>query len=174
MITTAHSNLKPLTDEQVQALRQRFQYQLPTEWVARLAARDGWPQANRTYLNGERKRSGVAMRALMDEVGIERVHSREQAIDLIELAFQVFTGGADFTGTIERKADGLLWVEVQQCPVYEALEAAHWHTVTACPSWYRRRGWLDALSVQATDTLLGEKKWGDAACASEIQIQRIV
>jgi hypothetical protein len=166
-------NMDSLTEGQVAALRQRFPYQLPAEWVGRLAASDGWQAANLQFLEAERKRSTAAMRHLMDELGVERVDSREEALDLMELAFRVFTSNGDFTGTIDRAPDGVLRVEVQRCPVYQALEDAGWRTVTACPSWYRRRGWLDALGVHATDSLLGEKKWGDVACVSEIQIQQV-
>ena len=166
-------DMNSLTEEQIATLRERYPYQLPAQWVSRLAARDGWQAANLSYLEAEQKRSAAAMHHLMDELGIQRVHSPEEALDLMELAFRVFASSGDFTGTIERSPEGVLHVEVQRCPVYQALEDADWRTVTACPSWYRRRGWLDALRVSATDSLLGEKKWGDVACISEIQIQEV-
>lgn len=172
-MTTAQLNMKSLSEEQIRTLRSRFPYQLPSEWVSRLSAHDGWRAANRIYLNAERKRSTAAMHHLMAEIGIDQVHSREEALDLIELAFRVFTSSDDFAGTIERQGGGVLHMEVQRCPVYEALEAANWQMVTACPSWYRRRGWIEALGVRGTDSLLGEKKWGDPACATEIEIQHV-
>jgi hypothetical protein len=54
------------------------------------------------------------------------------------------------------------------------MQASGWHSVTACPSTHRRRGWFDALGVDATDTIVGEQKWGDAACATEIEIRQVV
>jgi hypothetical protein len=172
-MTTAQPRMKLLSDEQIRVLRSRFPYQLPSEWAARLAAHDGWRAANTIYLNAERKRASSGMRHLMAEVGVDRVRSREEALELFELAFRTFASSDDFTGRIERQPEGALRIEVERCPVYEALEAADWRGVTACPSWYRRRGWLDAMGVQATDSLLGEKKWGDSACVSEIQVQRV-
>jgi hypothetical protein len=162
-----------LTEEQIRTLRARFPYHIPAEWVSRLALREGWEAANRAYLTAERKRSAAAMTHLMGELGMDRVHSPDEALDLMELAFRVFASSEDFGGTFERLPNSTMRVEVQRCPVYQALEDANWHTVTACPSWYRRRGWLDALGVVATDSLVGEKKWGDAACAAEIHIERV-
>ena len=172
MVTTA-LQMKPLSDQQRDDLRARFPYQLPSQWVGRLASQDGWQAANTMYLNAERKRAASAMRHLMDAVGVDQVRSVDEAMDLVELAFRVFASSDDFSGSIQRQPGGALHVEVERCPVYQALETANWQTVTACPSWYRRRGWLDALGVQATDTLLGEKKWGDAACAFEIDIKHL-
>lgn len=172
MVAT-HLSMNSLTEAQIATLRERFPYQLPAEWVGRLAARDGWQAANRSYLQAEQKRSTAAMHHLMDQLGVHQVHSPDEALDLLELAFRVFANSGDFTGTIARLPGGTIRVEVQRCPVYQALEDADWHTVTACPSWYRRRGWLDALGVTATDSLLGEKKWGDIACVSEIQIKQV-
>lgn len=173
MTTAARLSMASLTEGQVQSLRERYPYQLPSEWVGRLAARSGWQEANGTYLRAEQKRAMTAMRHLMGELGVESVSTPDEALDLVECAFNVFAESKDFSGTIERLPGAMLRVEVSQCPVYEALESSKWRMVTACPSWYRRRGWLDALGVQATDSLVGEKKWGDAACAAEIQIEHV-
>lgn len=163
-----------LTDAQVRELRERHPYELPRSWVTALARDRGWRDANVIYLEGERKRSAATMRHLMSEPGVKRVHSTEEARDFIELAFEVFAPDDGFSGTLERRRDGTLRVEVADCPIYEALEAAHWLTVTACPSWHRRRGWLDALGVRATGTVLGKKKWGDPACLTVIDIRRVL
>lgn len=171
-MVTERLTSKRLTEEQIEALRARFPYQMPDEWVGKIAAREGWREANTTYLAAERKRSAAAMQHLMAELGVDHARSREQALDLIEIAFEVFACGDDFDGTITRDGDKLR-IEVRHCPVFEAIEASDWHGVTACPSAHRRRGWFDALGVTGTDTLLGEQKWGDAACAAELEIQKV-
>ena len=141
-------------------------------WVGKLARERGWEEANVTYLAGERKRAAAAMRHLMKEFGVSRVSSEEEATDLLALAFQVFAPADGFFGALERDGNKLR-VEAVDCPIYKALEDANWHTVTACPSWHKRRGWLDALGVKASDTVLREMKWGDPACVTLIEVKRL-
>jgi len=93
--------MRPLTDQLIGALRERFPHQIPNQWVVRLAAQDGWKAKNRVFLDAERRRAFQAMRYLMKVAGVDRVRSREEALDLVELAFRVFAGGDDFTGTID-------------------------------------------------------------------------
>lgn len=162
-----------LAEEQVKDLRKRFPYMPSRRWVGTLARKRGWLEANVTYLEGERKRAAAAMRHLMAELGVSTVTSVEQATALLVLAFQVFAPEDGFFGSIERNG-GTVRVEAVDCPVYRALEESGWLTVTACPSWHRRRGWIDALGVQATDTVLSEMKWGDAACVSLIEVKRVL
>jgi hypothetical protein len=127
-------DMNSLTEEQIAALYERYAYQLPARWVSRLAACDGWQAANLSHLGAEQKRSAAAMHHLMDELGIQRVHSSGKALDLMGLAFRVFASSGDFTGTIERSPEGVLHVEIPCCPVYQTLEDPDWRTVTACPS----------------------------------------
>lgn len=162
-----------LSEEQVKDLRKRFPYMPSRRWVGTLAQKRGWLVANVTYLEGERKRAAAAMRHLMAELGVSTVTSVEQAAELLVLAFQVFAPENGFFGALERDG-GRVRVEAVDCPVYRALEESGWHTVTACPSWHRRRGWIDALGVEASDTVLREMKWGDAACISLIEVKRVL
>jgi hypothetical protein len=162
-----------LTAEQVETLRERHPYSADLSWLPETVRADGWLTANVQFLELERSRSADAMRDLMRAVGIERVASVEQAADLIELALTVFAPPSGFEGTVEREAPGTLRIENAECPVYRSFEDASWHTVTACPSWHRRRGWIEALGVRASDSVVGEKKWGDAACCSIIDVRGI-
>lgn len=161
-----------LTDAAVARLRERFPYMPSRAWVGELARKRGWQEANTTYLNGERKRAAAAMRHLMQELGVSRVSSPEEAIDLLTIAFQVFAPDQGLLLSLERDGNQLT-VESVNCPVFKALEDAGWHTVTACPSWHKRRGWLDALGVGANDTVLREMKWGDPACRCVIEIRSV-
>lgn len=166
---------EPLTvrEEQVRALRKRYPYALDSSWVGRLARERGWQEANALYLRSERKRSAAAMRDLMRETGVESVRSPGEALDLIALACEVFAPDGGFTGVVTRTSDTTLLIASPRCPVYSEIEAREWLGVTACPSWHRRRGWLDALRVQASDSVLQEKKWGDAACVAAIEVGQL-
>jgi hypothetical protein len=162
-----------LTAEQVQALRERHPYAADLSWLPDTVRADGWLTANVQFLEQERKRSAAAMLDLMGVLGVQHVASVEQAVDLLELALTVFAPPAGFSGTVTRDGPGTIRIENAECPVYRAFEDANWHTVTACPSWHRRRGWIEALGVRASDSVVGEKKWGDAACCSIIDVRGI-
>lgn len=161
-----------LTNEATARLREQFPYMPSRAWVGELARKRGWQEANRTYLNGERKRAKAAMHHLMQELGVTHVSSTEQAVDLLTVAFQVFAPDEGMSLSLEREGNRLT-VESVDCPVFGALEESGWHTVTACPSWHKRRGWLDALGVGASDTVLREMKWGDPACRCVIEIRSV-
>ena len=45
---------------------------------------------NVAYLEAEKHRAAAAMRDLIREMGVERVRSREEALDLVALACEVF------------------------------------------------------------------------------------
>ncbi len=129
-----------LTEEQVEALRARHPYAADLSWLPGSVRSDGWLIANVHFLELERQRSADAMRDLMREVDVERVETVEQALDLIELALAVFAPPEGFAGQVKRETPGTIRIENAECPVYRAFEDASWHTVTACPSWHRRRG----------------------------------
>jgi hypothetical protein len=113
------------------------------------------------------------MRALMETLGVEAPVSVEEALDLIELAVHVFVPAEGFQGGTTRTAQNELRIVNPYCPVFRAIEERNWRGVTACPSWHVRRGWLDALEVNATDSVMGEKKWGDPACACVIRVEAL-
>ncbi len=125
-----------LTDEEVEELRSRFPYAPDRSWVGKLAKKCGWQQANTIYLEGERKRSAAGIRHLMSELGVRRVRSAGEALDLIELAIEVFAPDDGFGGMVTRHSDG-------------------------------------ALGVEATNSLVAEKKWGDPACVAKIVVTRV-
>ncbi len=111
-MVTERLTSKRLTEERIEAMRARFPYQMPVEWVGKIASREGWREANSAYLAAERKRSAAAMQHLMSELGVDHPRSRAEALDLIEIAFEVFACGDDFDGTITRDGDKLL-IEVR-------------------------------------------------------------
>lgn len=160
-----------LTSEQVQGLRARHPYASDPSPILEIARTEGWLSANVRYLEEERARSAAAMRDLMAAVGLERVDSLDQVVDLIELGLDVFAPPSGFTGTLTRVEPGVIQIENAECPVYRTFEDSAWRAITACPSWHRRRGWFDALGVNVSDSVVGEKKWGDVACCSVIAIQ---
>lgn len=162
-----------LRGDQIGRLCKRHPYAADLSWLGETLREEGWLGANTRYLESERRRSAEAMCDLMRELSIERVESAEQAIDLIACAIEVFAPPGGFNGRLVRESPTTLRIVNAQCPIYSALEDARWHTVMACPSWHRRRGWIDALGVQASDTVIAEKKWGDAACMSIIDVRAV-
>lgn len=166
-----HVGTHQLTEEQARRLRARHPYHADQAWVAQTVAREGWVAVNQRYLANERSRFEAAMRDLLSELGLAAARSTEEALDLLELAFQVFAPAEEgFTGRLIREGTNGLRIEQPTCPTFRLFEEQRWHGVTACASWHRRRGWLDALGVRASDTVLAEQKWGDPACIAAVQV----
>lgn len=163
-----------LSVEAARELRMRHPYAPDQAWVPATLRSEGWEAVNVRYLNGERARATRAMRDLLNSLGIERPQSCEQAADLIALGMEVFAPEAGFTGTVTRSSPTELRMANSVCPAFAAIEQQGWLGVTACPSWHRRRGWLDALGVDATDSVLREKKWGDPACVCVLSVQGLL
>jgi len=159
-----------LTAEQVQRLRTDHPYYEDLAWLVELVQTRGWLAGNMQYLRRERERSAEAMRDLMREFGVQEVTRVDDALELIRLACVVFAPDTGFRGTTTLESECQLRITNEQCPVYRSFEDQHWLGVTACPSWHRRRGWIDALGVLATDTVLAEKKWGDPACVTVVEV----
>lgn len=161
-----------LTDEQVQRLRADYPYEEDLTGLAEVVQTHGWLAANVQYLQRARERSAEAMHRMMGELGVQEVKSCDEALDLIQLACTVFAPSTGFQGTITLESECQLRIANEQCPVYRSFEDQRWLGVTACTSWHRRRGWIDALGVVATDTVLAEKKWGDPACVAMVEVRR--
>lgn len=131
----------------------------------------GWREVNRHYLNDQRQSGERSMRALMERLGVSSVSDTGEALDLIEVALRVFAPESGYQGKTVRRGSNELWMVNRYCPVFAAIEENNGRGVTACPSWYIRRGWLDALGVDATDSVIQEKKWGAGACTAAIRIE---
>lgn len=159
-----------LTVDERDALRERFSPSNDLRWVERIAAERGWEQANRSYLESMRQQGFEEMSALMKEAGAQSPLSPEEALQLVELALEVYQPAAKALRTVDEAGDAVLSIEVRECPVFARIEQAGWHGVTACGSCHRRQGWYQALGVQALDSVVGEKKWGDPACATLVKI----
>ena len=158
-----------LSVDQVRALRARYPHTPDQSWIPEVVRTAGWEVANPRYLASECQRSQAAMRDLLASLGIEGPQTPEEAVDLVALALQVFIPG----GSLTRQSATELRIEHSACPTLAAVEAQRWHGITACASWHRRRGWLDALGAVASDSVLGEMKWGDPACVSVLQVNGI-
>jgi hypothetical protein len=172
-VNATEGTFRQLSDRQIEELRRRHPYQIDFPRDAETVRERGWVDTNVAYLEGEKSRSAAAMRDLMRAVGVERVRSREEALDLVALACEVFAPDAGFTGAIRRRRDGTMTISVRECPVYQAMEDAGWLGMTACPSWHRRRGWFEALGVKATDSVIADKKWGTRACFTIIDVTSV-
>ncbi len=166
------SELK-LSMQQVNDLRARHPFEPDLSWAPEVVRTSGWLGANVRYLEEERSRSAAAMRDLMRELGVRRPASPAQALDIFELAIGVFAPDEGFAGTLKRESPTTLRVTNANCPVFEAMERQRWHGFTACASWHRRRGWMDALGVIAHDSILSERKWGDVACEAVIEVKSV-
>ena len=158
-----------LTPEVRAALRRRFPAG-STQWVAELAAKRGWKEANRRYLESLRAQGLVEMSALMEDLGVTQGLSREDALELLESALAIYLPEARVERTTDDFGRPALRIEVRECPTYARFEEADWHGVTACGSWHRRQGWYEALGIKPSDTIVSEKKWGDVACAALVAL----
>ena len=159
-----------LTPEVKAVLRRRFRGMEETRWVAELAAQRGWKEANRRYLESMREQGVQEMAALMEDLGVSGTVSTEEALELLEAALAVYLPEAEARRTTDDAGQLALLIAVRDCPTYARIERSGWHGVTACGSWHRRQGWYQALGVDALDTVVGEKKWGDIACAALVRL----
>jgi hypothetical protein len=108
------------------------------------------------------------MTDLMEALGARRPISPAGAADLVATAVELYAGSDDAEWCVERLDPECLRIAVANCPVFRRLEENQWRGVTACGSWHRRRGWYDAMGIYASDSILGESKWGDPACEALI------
>ena len=161
--------LANLTPEARAVLYHRFPAPA-TEWVIELARERGWEEANRRYLEAMRARGLEEMSALMEDLGVGPPISHEDALELLEAALAIYLPEARVERVTGDDGRALLEIQVRECPTYCQIEESEWHGVTACGSWHRRQGWYQALGVNAQDTVAGEKKWGDAACAALVEL----
>jgi hypothetical protein len=162
-----------VSPEQIEALRARHPLAPDQTWVVESVREGGWTETTRRYLESERQRGHGEMQDLLLELGLAAVTSPEQATDLLQTAVEVYATHDPALVRVERQSPTGVRIEITDCPGYQLMESQDWHGMTACSSWYRRRGWLDALGVDAQDSVLAERKWGDPACVTEIQVTRV-
>lgn len=158
----------PLLPETRERLRKAFPIDQDETWIRQIGRESGGLAANRTYLGWHRERGRQEMAALMAALGIKNRPSPRIATELVALGYEVFMLPEGFQGNIERLTDDTIQISVAVCPLFEKFEANNWKGVTACSSWHHRQGWYDAMGAEATDSLLAEEKWGDAACVCEV------
>lgn len=158
-----------LTHQAEETLRRRFPQEEDLRWVGELAAREGWSTANRRYLESKREQGVQEMSVLMDVLGLSGITSDEEALELLATAVSVYLPEAEVALVSDEVGRPGLLIRVKECPTYARIEASDWHGVTACGSWHRRQGWYQALGVNAVDIVVGEKKWGDVACAALVK-----
>ena len=163
-----------LSPDQLDALRARHVASPDQSWIPEVVRTQGWQAANTLYLKWERQRSADAMADLLAVLGIDGPRDPDEAIELLELAFEVFAPPTGFAGSLRRDPGHKLYVLNTHCPTNALMEDQHGLGVTACASWHRRRGWLDALHVEATDSVLSEQRWGSPACSALLSIQAVL
>ena len=161
--------LANLTPEARAVLYHRFPAPA-TQWVIELARERGWEEANRRYLEAMRARGFEEMSALMEDLGVGPPISHEDVLELLEAALAIYLPEARVERIADTGGHPALEIQVKECPTYARIEQAGWHGVTACGSWHRRQGWYQALGARAQDTVIAEKKWGDAACAALVEL----
>ena len=162
-----------LSSDQVQELRARHPVAPDQSWVPEVVRTAGWRVANTRYLEGERDRYAEAMRDLLSVAGIDTPRDPDEALDLLELAFEVFAPDTGFAGKLRRGPGCELYLQNGGCPTNALMESQAGLGVTACASWHRRRGWLDALQVEASDMVFSEKRWGSPACSALLRIHAV-
>ncbi len=139
--------------------------------VSDLAESDYWESANSALMGKQRRIAARNMRLLMSVLEVQRADSPEAALDLVEIALEVFTpAGNGDEGGAEREAPERLRVDVVGCPIQETPDAMPFCGTDVCPYWHHRRGWLDALGVRAHDVWLPPKEWRHGSCATIIVI----
>ncbi|GAB4329385.1 MAG: hypothetical protein Kow0010_13750 [Dehalococcoidia bacterium] len=157
-----------LSPDTARDLRQRYPYERDEAWVLESAREDGWVTANRRFLQWHRQRGAEEMAALMRALHIERVTTAAQAAALLRLAYEVFMPPESFKGEVMRVGNDRVRIVVGTCPMFEKIQRSSWRGVTACGSWHHRRGWYDAMGVDAEDTVIAEQKWGEPSCVAEV------
>jgi hypothetical protein len=160
-----------LAEDEIETLRQEFQLSEPTLWANDLARRRRWQDANEAFLKHERERGKKDMEHLMAATGVEKPVGPETAADLVTAAYELYLPGGEGV-TVERLSADCLRVAIRNCPVFQRIEKSNWRGVTACGSWHRRHGWYEAMGIFATDSIIGESKWGDEACEALIDFEQ--
>jgi hypothetical protein len=151
-------------------LRLQFQKVEATRWVTDVAHQLGWQEANEQYLAKERAHGREEMRALQKALGIGTPLSRTQAVNVLEVALTLVAPEGEEESVVQRIGEHALRLRVANCSDYLRLEASGWRGVTACTFRHRRQGWYEALGVGVVDTVLADRKWGDEACASCLEL----
>ena len=164
------SAIEALPQQTKDALRGKFAAANDTSWVLTLAAREGWEQANRSYLAAMRQRGAEEMAALMDAAGVSQPASLDDALQLLDMALSFWAPATKIKHLKAKPGEALLELRVINCPTFAKLQKEDWHGVTACGNWHWRRGWYDALGIEVEDTLLREKKWGYGACVAQVRL----
>ncbi|TAK76263.1 MAG: hypothetical protein EPO16_07425 [Dehalococcoidia bacterium] len=163
-----------LAPGQVQELRARHPVTPDQSWVPDVVRTHGWAAANVRYLEGERQRSFSAMKDLLSVLGVDKPRDPDEAIEILALAFEVFAPETGFAGLLRRDPGHKLYVKNRQCPTNALMESQRCFGVTACASWHRRRGWFDALQVDATDSIYSEQRWGSPACSAVLCVYAVL
>lgn len=164
------SLLERLSPQVREELRARHPPESDESWVFRVAEASGWREANERYLANQRERGRAEMAALMAALAIPRVDSADLAAELIEAAYQLYMPPERYQGSVERVGQRVLNIRIVRCPTFQKIEEGSWHGVTACGSWHRRQGWYEAMGIQARDSLISEQKWGEEACAAQVEL----
>ena len=139
------------------------------DWPVVLARSQGWQVANAAYQAAQRQWGSGEMRALLRALALEppldRALAREVILSAIELFFHTSRTDADVT--IE---DQDLRIDICRCPVFERFTDPRWGGLSACGCFARRRGWYQAMEMNADEELVTLRKWGDPVCEMIVRL----
>jgi hypothetical protein len=139
------------------------------DWPVALARNQGWQVANAAYLAAQRQWGVNEMQALLRALDLEPpldpAMTREVLLAAIELYFHTSRTDADVT--VE---DNRLRIDISRCPVFERFTDFRWGGLTACGCFARRRGWYQAMGIEADEELVTLRKWGDPVCELVIRL----
>lgn len=135
-----------------------------------------WREIAPEYFRAHRELGRVEMAAFLNALGIDATDppGPEAVRKIIATAIGVFLGQEPGDALATPVADGQIYLQVIDCPIYHRLlDEAPLHEqdgMTACSCAVRRSGWYDVLQATAWDELETNMKWGDPVCSVNIFI----
>ena len=139
------------------------------DWPVELARSQGWQVANAAYQAAQRQWGVDEMRALLGALALEPPLDPALACETLLTAIELYfhTSRTDAYVSVE---DGGLRIDISRCPVFERFMDFRWGGLTACGCFARRRGWYQAMGVEADEELVMTRKWGDPVCELVVRL----
>jgi hypothetical protein len=141
------------------------------EWPYEVAREKGWRLANEEYHRAQRLLGRREMELLVAAVHVTWPIDATVDRDLVVAATEVFLNRGE-RRMVSRIRNEELRLFGTNCPLYNHFLDQHWHGLTACGCFARRRGWYDALAIDVVEDVLMNKKWGDPACQLAVRFHR--
>lgn len=167
MIRPASSEIFELAPEDSERLQKRFSRHDDEAFLSRVAIDEGWDEAVNRYYRWQRIRGRLEMEGLMATLRVSRGMSAACAASLFVLAYQVFMPAETYLEAAERVWDD----EARVVAAYNTAGAAPpsaWSSVIASATWHRRKGWYEAMGVDAIEALPEGPEFVDPALIAEV------